>query len=162
MFDFARKLLLARQLNLERGHLEILGYKFIILPADILGKITSYDKKSPKILYGAGKDVGMKFGEGLIKMFHFQLSKFGEVLVNTFELCGWGMLHINSLDWEKHNATLNLTNSPIASTIGNVGDNVCHAFRGIMAGASSKVNKVKLDCIETHCMSEGKAPANLL
>ena len=59
MFEFAKKVMFAKQLNIEKGALTILNHRFMIVPAKTFATLVKYDIPDVnKSLYTAAKESG--------------------------------------------------------------------------------------------------------
>lgn len=155
MFDFAKKLLFARQLNIERGSLTILNHRFLFMPTKTVAKfiMSSGDIKP---LYYSCKETGKDFADFLIKEFNAKtIQKLEELLINIFNLAGWGELEIIKNDMKNSFAIFHIKNSSVAMDYGKSNKPICHTNRGFLASGASRIYKIDVDCIETKCISVG-------
>ena len=170
MFNFFKKLLIARQLKVEKGSLEMLGERMLIMPAYTFSYIIKSAEDQDKIgrlIYNACKhanndprgftyDVSKKFnlkGEDLIKW-----------MADIATTSGWGIIDIVRFDGDKKTATIMIKDSPVAKNIQGAKNPVDHPIRGYMAGAAEvvfndlstdKKSWIKYDYVETKCVACG-------
>jgi predicted hydrocarbon binding protein len=158
MFDFAKKLLFARKLSIEKGSLTILGHRYMMIPAKTFVDIVKNDKKAYKSVYIGSRDSGKEYSDYLIKEFHAKTAaQLEEVLINTFNLAGWGELEIIKNDMKNKFAIFHIKNSSMSTEYGKSSKPICHTNRGFLAGGASRVYKSNVECIEIKCRSVGNA-----
>ncbi|MBI4176785.1 MAG: hypothetical protein HY516_00295 [Candidatus Aenigmarchaeota archaeon] len=156
MFEFAKKLLFTGQFKMEKGSLTILTHRFMIIPVKVITSITKNAPEAKKYLYYGAKEGGVDFAEALIKSFKLDsVQKLEELLINTFNLGGWGDLEIVKNDMQNKLAIFRIKNSAMALEYGKSSEAVCHTNRGFLAGGASRVYGADMDCIETKCISAG-------
>lgn len=158
MFDFAKKLLFARQLTIEKGSLIILGHRFMMIPAETVAHLLKEGKNIIKPLYCASKENGKLYADVLMKSFKITTTqKLEELMINTFNLAGWGELEIIKNDFKNRIGVAHIKNSVIAMQYGKSKEPVCHTNRGFLAGGACRVHKSEVDCVEIKCIATGNA-----
>ncbi len=163
MFEFARKLLFTGQFKMEKGSLTILSHKFMIIPVSVVVAVIKNDPQAVKYLYYAAKEGGMDFADVLVKAFKLNgVQKLEELLINTFNLGGWGELEIVKNDMQSKFAIFRIKNSAVALDHGKADFPVCHTNRGFLAGGASRVYQTDMDCIEARCVSKGDAACEFI
>ncbi len=159
MFDLVKKLLMARQFEMERGSIKVLKNRMALIPAPFLayllktsknpietGKQCYYSAKFTtfnNLTYVLEKEYGLK---------HTELERW---MRDVAELMGWGEFDIIRVDWEKKEAYINIKNSPVSEEMGMVNYAVDHVARGASAGAISVIFKIDVDALESKCKSKG-------
>ncbi len=156
MFEFAKKLLFTGQFKMEKGSITILKHRFMIIPVHVIVTIIKNDPESSRYLYYGAKQGGVDFADTLITSFKIDsVQKLEELLINTFNLGGWGELEIIKNDMQNKFAIFRIRNSSMASDYGKSKEPVCHTNRGFLAGGASRVYNTDVDCVETRCVSSG-------
>ncbi|MGK7913036.1 MAG: V4R domain-containing protein [Synechococcus sp.] len=72
-----------------------------------------------------------------------------------FTAQGWGNWEVDLEDQKNGFIVLNIFDSAIARTLGNVGKPVCHVYAGLFAGFFSSFSKQDLGCVELQCYAMG-------
>lgn len=69
---------------------------------------------------------------------------------------GWGRWDVDLGDRQQGFMFINLYDSALARTLGDVGKPVCHIYAGLFAGFFTELVKKQLSCIEIQCYSMGE------
>ncbi len=69
---------------------------------------------------------------------------------------GWGRWEVDLGDRQQGFMFINLFDSALARTLGDVGKPVCHLYAGLFAGFFTELVKKQLSCIEIQCYSMGE------
>lgn len=162
LFEFTKKLLFANQLNMEKGSIEILGQKFILINAETLMEFLKVFPKGGKYIYLSAKESGKIVNQRFKSRLGVDRKKHEELAINFFELAGWGILRPVKLDYENNFFNFNLTNSNFAQTFGRFKEPVDHLVRGFLAGGASIIAGSDVDCLETSCSCQGKFSCNFV
>ena len=72
-----------------------------------------------------------------------------------FTAQGWGNWDVDLEDQKNGFIVLNIFDSAVARTLGNVGKPVCHIYAGLFSGFFSNFTKTDLGCVELQCYSMG-------
>lgn len=75
---------------------------------------------------------------------------------------GWGRWEIDMGDRKQGFMFINLFDSAVARTLGDVGKPVCHIYAGLFAGFFTEMVKKQLNCIEIQCYSMGETYCKFL
>ncbi|HAN75412.1 MAG TPA: 4-vinyl reductase [Planktothrix sp. UBA8402] len=75
---------------------------------------------------------------------------------------GWGRWEVDMSDRKHGCIFINLFDSAVARTLGDVGKPVCHIYAGLFAGFFSNLVKKSLSCIELQCYSMGETYCKFL
>ena len=75
---------------------------------------------------------------------------------------GWGNWEFDCRDQKNGFMFINIFDSAVAKTLGDVGKPVCHLYAGLFAGFFSSLIKKKLGCIEIHCYAMGETYCKFL
>lgn len=166
MFDFVKKLMLARQLKMEKGYLEILGQRSMITPAwtfsYMLKNSKNYWETANLIYLGCKLSTQRGFSEGLFKKFNIKPKNLPTWLKNVNELAGNGATEILKIDYNNHESRIKIEDSPIVETFGKSDKPVDHPLRGYFAGGASAAFNIDVDCIEINCQSVGHRFCNFV
>ena len=79
-----------------------------------------------------------------------------------FTAQGWGRWEVDMSDRKHGCIFINLFDSAVARTLGDVGKPVCHLYAGLFAGFFSCLVKKSLSCIELQCYSMGETYCKFL
>lgn len=170
MFDVFKKLLLARQMSIEKGKIEMLGQRMIIAPvytfSYIIKNAVNQDEMG-RLIYDACKHANNDprgFTHDVSRKYKLRGEKLIRWMADIATTSGWGVINVVKVDEREKTAVVNIEDSPVAKFIGKSKHPVDHPIRGYMAGAAEvifndlKANKgewVKYDYIETHCRATG-------
>lgn len=75
---------------------------------------------------------------------------------------GWGNWEVDLSDQKNGFMFINIFDSVVARTLGDVGKPVCHIYAGLFAGFFSKLIRKQLGCIEIQCYSMGETYCKFL
>lgn len=80
----------------------------------------------------------------------------------SFTSQGWGNWDVDLSDQKNGFLFINIFDSAVARTLGDVGKPVCHIYAGLFAGFFSNLINKQLDCIEIHCYAMGETYCKFL
>lgn len=75
---------------------------------------------------------------------------------------GWGNWEVDMSEQKNGFMFVNIFDSVVARTLGDVGKPVCHIYAGLLAGFFSTLVKKPLNCIEIQCYSMGETYCKFL
>jgi len=75
---------------------------------------------------------------------------------------GWGRWSVDMGDRKQGFMFINIFDSAVARTLGDVGKPVCYLYAGLFAGFFTELVKKKLSCIEIQCYSMGETYCKFL
>ena len=75
---------------------------------------------------------------------------------------GWGRWEVDMGDRKQGFIFINLFDSAVARTLGDVGTPVCYLYAGLFAGFFTELVKKQLSCIEIQCYSMGETYCKFL
>lgn len=75
---------------------------------------------------------------------------------------GWGNWEVDFSDQQNGFLFVNIFDSAVARTLGDVGKPVCHIYAGLFAGFFGRLLKKQLSCIEIQCYSMGETYCKFL
>ena len=75
---------------------------------------------------------------------------------------GWGNWDVDLSDQKNGFMFINIFDSAVARTLGDVGKPVCHIYAGLFAGFFSALVQKQLGCIEIHCYAMGETYCKFL
>lgn len=75
---------------------------------------------------------------------------------------GWGNWEVDMSDQKNGFMFINIFDSAVARTLGNVGKPVCHIYAGLFSGFFSSLIKKELGCIEIQCYAMGETYCKFL
>lgn len=162
MFDVVKKLMFAKQIQLEKGCITLLGQRMVMAPASTfvylqkLGKECEQEELINKLIYYACKVAGYKgFAKKIIEKYNLHGSKFIKWQTDVAMLGGWGgVKHIETVIGKKY-SIVHFSNSPIAKLFGHSKNAVDHAIRGYTASVAELAFKEPSETIETQCQAMG-------
>ncbi|MEO0431532.1 MAG: V4R domain-containing protein [Cyanobacteria bacterium J06656_5] len=79
-----------------------------------------------------------------------------------FTAQGWGRWEIDMADRQQGFMFINLFDSAVARTLGDVGKPVCYLYAGLYAGFFTEMVRKQLSCIEIQCYSMGETYCKFL
>lgn len=79
-----------------------------------------------------------------------------------FTAQGWGRWEVDMSDRKHGCIFINLFDSAVARTLGDVGKPVCHLYAGLFAGFFTQLVNKQLSCIELQCYSMGETYCKFL
>ena len=171
-----QKLLFIKKFSAEKGKIEILDSRYVLLNAESLLVLQEIDKtKMYKVIKDASKSNMKKLVQHAsvyknikdqslknIAELSQKIGKSEEGIVKTlqslFEIYGLGDLEIVELDNENHKASLRIRDSSLAYyqlKKGKSKEPVCSLTAGILAGIFSYLFKKEVDCVEINCHAQG-------
>lgn len=170
MFDFVKKLMFARQLKMEKGRIDMLGQRMMIIPTYTFACMIKNAKdpiETGKFIYDACKHTNrdaLGFTYKVSEKFGLKGADLIRWMANIATMAGFGIIEVIEINENKKTAAVHITDSPMVQIIRNSKYSVDHPIRGYMAGAAEvifngleKDNKKwkKYDYIETKCMAKG-------
>ncbi len=79
-----------------------------------------------------------------------------------FTAQGWGRWEVDMSDRQQGFMFINLFDSALARTLGDIGKPVCHLYAGLFSGFFTEMVKKQLGCIEIQCYSMGETYCKFL
>ena len=79
-----------------------------------------------------------------------------------FTAQGWGNWEVDLHDQKNGFIFLNIFDSAVARTLGNVGKPVCHIYAGLFSGFFSNFSNQNLGCVEMQCYAMGSTYCKFL
>jgi uncharacterized protein len=79
-----------------------------------------------------------------------------------FTAQGWGRWEVDMGDRKQGFMFINLFDSAVARTLGDIGNPLCHLYAGLFAGFFTEMVKKQLSCIEIQCYSMGETYCKFL
>lgn len=128
---------------------------------------------SSVVLYEIGRAWGVKdaefFNSWFMKEYNYK-SKLSQTNLPyvleawwwPFTSQGWGNWDVDMSEQKNGFMFVNIFDSAVARTLGNVGKPVCHLYAGLMAGFFTKLVKKELSCIEIQCYAMGETYCKFL
>ncbi|MEL4895263.1 V4R domain-containing protein [Crocosphaera sp. Alani8] len=125
------------------------------------------------VTYNIGKDWGMRdadfFQQWLYDQYKYEkpLKKMNlnyvlEAWWWPFTAQGWGNWEVDMSEQKNGFMFVNVFDSAVARTLGDVGKPVCHIYAGLLAGFFSKLVNKELNAIEIQCYAMGEAYCKFL
>ncbi|MFA4855040.1 MAG: V4R domain-containing protein [archaeon] len=162
MFDVVKKLLLARQLSLEKGHIKLLEVPVNVIPVSVIAYLEKilidtfgYEEARKKI-YQGGYEGGRDFCNKFVERYRMKTPR--EIIeweLNIVTMAGWGELELKRLDAKKGSALVIVKNSSVAEMLGPYGKSIDFFMEGFMAGGSSIALGMPMKVTEVKCKSKG-------
>lgn len=128
---------------------------------------------SSVVMYNIGKAWGIRDAEFFEKWFQeeyeypkppneMNLIYVLEAWWWPFTTQGWGNWDVDLSEQKNGFMFVNIFDSAVARTLGDVGKPVCHIYAGLMAGFFSRFIHKQLNCIEIQCYSMGETYCKFL
>lgn len=128
---------------------------------------------STVVMYNIGKEWGINDAKFFLNWFdkEFQYDKkINEINLLyvleawwwPFTAQGWGNWDVDLSEQQNGFMFVNIFDSAVARTLGDVGKPVCHIYAGLLAGFFSTLVKKDLNCIEIQCYSMGETYCKFL
>lgn len=143
----------------------------------IIGLVEGLDQEvgiaSNAIMYNIGRKWGVKDAQFFQQWFetefeyergmsHYPIPYVLEAWWWPFTAQGWGNWSVDLSQQKNGFMFVNIFDSAVARTLGNVGKPVCHIYAGLLAGFFSGLTKKELDCIEINCYAMGETYCKFL
>ncbi len=143
----------------------------------IIGLIEGLEQEigsaSSVVMYNIGAEWGRRdakfFGQWFKEEFGYEKGIDQHILPYVLEAWwwpftaqGWGNWDIDLSDQKNGFLFINIFDSAVARTLGDVGKPVCHIYAGLFSGFFSSLIKKELDCIEIQCYSMGETYCKFL
>jgi len=143
----------------------------------IIGLIEGLEEEvgnaSTYVMYQIGKEWGKRDAKFFQKWFETEYQyekKIHEINLLyvleawwwPFTTQGWGNWDVDMSEQKNGFMFVNIFDSAVARTLGDVGKPVCHIYAGLMAGFFSSLIKKDLNCIEIQCYSMGETYCKFL
>lgn len=141
----------------------------------IIGLIEGLEEEvgnaSGVVMYNIGYQWGMKDAKFFQQWFEKEYDKKIVEVNSTFMLeawwwpftaQGWGNWEVDMSEHKNGFMFVNIFDSAVARTLGDVGKPVCHIYAGLFAGFFSDLIKKSLSCIEIQCYSMGETYCKFL
>ncbi|HIK38748.1 MAG: 4-vinyl reductase [Geminocystis sp.] len=143
----------------------------------IIGLIEGLEEEvgaaSSVVMYNIGKAWGMRDAEFFEKWFQeeyqypqdihdMNLLYVLEAWWWPFTAQGWGNWEVDLSEQKNGFMFVNIFDSAVARTLGDVGKPVCHIYAGLLAGFFSRFINKPLNCIEIQCYSMGETYCKFL
>ena len=147
----------------------LVGEDFII--ALIKGLEQEVGAASSVVMYNIGKEWGKRdatfFKTWFEKEFECSVMQANPSLAFEawwwpFTSQGWGNWEMDLSDQKNGFMFINIFDSAVARTLGDVGKPVCHIYAGLFAGFFSNLIHKDLSCIEIQCYSMGETYCKFL
>lgn len=143
----------------------------------IIGLIQGLEEEvgnaSSVVMYNIGKNWGTKDSQ-FFQSWFMQEYKYDKPLNQMnltyvleawwwpFTTQGWGNWEVDMSEQKNGFMFINIFDSAVARTLGNVGKPVCHLYAGLMAGFFSELVRKPLSCIEIQCYAMGETYCKFL
>ena len=162
MFEFAKKLMLGRLLELKEGEIDFMSVPVAIIPIDVLidlqkalvksiGYPNAYEK-----LYNGSKEGSISYNKHFIEKYGFKnIEKIAEWQSKIVTVAGWGKTEWLKIDCDSKTATVRFTNSPFIKGYGSSKCPACIIQTGFAAAGANLFFQQDVDAIETRCVAKG-------
>lgn len=125
------------------------------------------------VMYNIGKEWGKRDADFFQKWFfaeyeyekslkELNLAYVLEAWWWPFVSQGWGNWEVDMNSQKNGFMFVNIFDSAVARTLGDVGKPVCHIYAGLLAGFFTNLVKKELNCIEIQCYSMGETYCKFL
>ncbi|MDP2666341.1 MAG: 4-vinyl reductase [Candidatus Diapherotrites archaeon] len=164
-YDFISKMMLVKQLKLEKGNISFFNDRFVMMPSSLISNLQQQvDNQLPQQIYNVSKDVGFKnFSNTLKAGVSMNRTEYMGLIFNLLNSHGDGIYNIDSIDFAKMQAIVSLDGSAVASNYGKTKHPVDHVARGMLAGAFSLLfNEPNIEALEHQCLASGDKECSFL
>jgi predicted hydrocarbon binding protein len=149
--SFLKKLMFARQFDIDEGKITVLGEQQIMLPADLLLALQEID---PKRTYEFTKQQTSKMIENYFTRIGTSFTRSDSVVCDIFNNFGLGKMHI--LENTEAVTVIKITDSTMAQDYIKRNSDftdrcVCHVTSGVLAGMFSFLKKKEVNSEEKEC-----------
>lgn len=163
MFDVVKKLMMAKELQMEEGEIYLLGERIQFIPTQLLVDLLKNSEdfwREAYFQYEASKLSIQRWFETVSKKKGLKGDELVKWQINIFNLAGWGIHEILISDLKKGRVSFITKNSAFGSTYlklyGKQEFPVCHIVRGgIAAGANVLNNTTDAEVVEIMCIAQG-------
>jgi len=160
VFDFFKKLLMARQLTFEEGQIKVADEISIMVHGPALVKLSdmlikSMGKEGINYIYESSKESGRILAQAFKRKYGLTGMKLADLIKNLAMMGGWGKIEFLNFDFKNNSVIGKITDSPFAELTEFRNKKMCHISRGFIAGALSVVFGTDVDCIEVKCKADG-------
>ncbi|ELR98571.1 V4R domain-containing protein [Gloeocapsa sp. PCC 73106] len=123
------------------------------------------------VMYNIGKEWGTKdaqfFQKWFVEEYNYNLDDLNFLYILEawwwpFTTQGWGNWEVDLSEQKNGFMFVNIFDSAVARTLGDVGKPVCHIYAGLLAGFFSALVKKSLNCIEIQCYAMGETYCKFL
>ncbi len=143
----------------------------------IIGLIEGLEEEvgsaSGVVMYNIGREWGIRDADFFEKWFKRQYNNEQSIremnLLYVLEAWwwpftsqGWGNWDVDMSEQKNGFMFVNIFDSAVARTLGDVGKPVCHIYAGLLAGFFSRFINKPLNCIEIQCYSMGETYCKFL
>ena len=154
------KLLMMRQLNFQKGRIELLDQRVFLGPSYMLKNFTTYMTNHPETIPEIYEYMRLSFDEGwaakVKKAYGFKPIDFFKWLIDLSNVAGWGESELIELNEATASGVFRTSNSVIAEHLkGTSSEPVCHIWRGLTAGGTTSVFERDMDWLEVKCIAKG-------
>jgi len=160
VFDFFKKLLMARQLTFERGQIKVANETSIMVHGPALVKLSdmlikTLGKRGIIYIYNSSKESGKIMALAFKKKYGLTGMKLADIMKDLAQMGGWGKIEFLKFDFKNKFVIGKILDSPFAELTEFKNKKMCHISRGFIAGALSIVFDTDVDCIEVKCIADG-------
>jgi predicted hydrocarbon binding protein len=157
-YDFISKMMLVKQLRLEKGSISFFNDRFVMVPSTLFSGLQKRDDEDlPQHIYYASKEASFQnFSNTLKAGVTMNRTEYMGLVFNLLNSHGEGVYNIDSIDFAKKQAVVSLESSPIAKELGKSRKPVDHVARGMISGAFSLLfNDPTIEALEHECVAAG-------
>ena len=151
--------MMARSISFKDGNISLFSNRIVMAPATFFFEFTKAIENSPSETHSLYESAKTSFKDVVVKdvrTYKFSVNDYIKWLFDIAIFSGWGMLKLESLDKEKMQGIITMTNSPVSEgPVGKAKMPVDHIVRGFIAGALSVAFKKDLDVAEMECVALG-------
>ena len=161
MFDFVKKLLIARQFTMEKGQITLTNLPVMILPVYVVVNMQKALEKSmgfektKKFIYEGTKKGSIEHAREINKRYGLKGKQLVDFLINYLTMAGWGEVNLVNIDIKNKTAVTHFSNSTFSKYYGFSKNPVDHIMAGSQAGGATVVFGEDADVIETKCVAMG-------
>lgn len=159
MFEFAKKMLVLKQLNIEKGKIELLGQRVVIIPIKLITLLIdlySNNKELEKKIYAIMRESVRDYSLVAKEKFKFKPENLLSMLMDLTRLNGYGDITLEKISYSEKKVLFKVEGLPSLYLKGskNYGNFMADSYwAGILAGGISVIfDDNSVECIEIKCV----------
>jgi len=153
---FVKKLMFARQFNMEDGKIEFLGDRELLLPVGLVTEFQAFDEDKTYLL---AKKSCIAELERMTAKLGVKGPELVKNLTEIYEAFGLGRIEIKDFDVKNGRAIINISDSPVARDYIRKNKSskheTCNFIAGMLAGIGESIFNKNMEAKEVKCIAKG-------